>query len=325
MRSLVARAVALAVGLGIGVGLLALLLRTVSPGRLGQAFAAADYGYVALALIPFVAIVWVKVVRWGLLYGADAPGFSTLFGALNAGYAVNTLTPLRLGELVTAYWVRDHAGIPMARSLSTIALERVSDGMTVLVILIVTAPTVAFPHSLVVPAVTIGLTLSAAIIALGVLSYASATERRWLTGLLDRLEAGRLRVVAGIFRQSLAGLTALRGRSFALFILYTAVIWASNGLLLWLVARAFHLDVPLIAGFLLTGVLYLGMAVPSSPGYIGVFDYLMVLTLGLYGEPHARSVAAAFAAHVINFVPVTLVGLAYLGRHGFVKTMRLAK
>src|SRR5206468_11907746 len=122
---------------------------------------------------------------------------------------------------------------------------------------------------------------------------------RWLTGLLERLEGSRLRVVAGVLRQALAGLSALRGRSFALFVLYTAVIWISNGLLLWLIARAFHLDVPLVAGFLLTGVLLPGMAVPSSPGYIGIFDYLMVLTLGLYGEPHARSVAAAFAAHVI--------------------------
>ena len=84
----------------------------------------------------------------------------------------------------------------------------------------------------------------------------------------------------------------------------------------------YGIDVPLLAGFLLTGVLYLGMAVPSSPGYVGVFDYLMVVTLGLYGEPRAASLAAAFAAHVINFVPVTLVGLAYLGRHGYVKTLR---
>jgi uncharacterized protein (TIRG00374 family) len=320
---LLARAAALVVGLLIGLILLALLLRSVSPDQLAAAFTEADYRVLLLAVVPFVAIVWIKVVRWALLFGEAPPAGRTLFGALNAGYAVNTLLPLRMGELVTAYWVRDASEVPMMRTLSTIAVERVSDGMAVLILLIVTAPTVAFPRRLVIPAATIGALLCVAVVVLGVLSYASATERPWLVSVLERLEQGRLRAVAAGLHQGLTGLRGLRsGRALTLFLMYTAVIWSSNALLLWLVVRAFHLDVTLTAGFLLTGVLYLGMAVPSSPGYVGVFDYLMVLTLGLYGQPHARSVAAAFAAHVINFVPVTLIGLAYLGRHGFVKTLR---
>lgn len=321
---LLARASALSVGLLVGLVLLILLLHSVTPEQLSEAFGGADYRFLLVAIIPFVAIIWIKVVRWGLLFGEAAPTGRTLFGALNAGYAVNTLLPLRVGELVTAYWVRDESNVPMMRTLSTIAVERVSDGIAVLILLVLTAPTVAFPEELVVPAVTIGVLLCGAVVLLGVLSYASATERSWLIGILERLERSRLRPVASGLHQALAGLHALRnGRALALFLIYTAVIWTSNALLLWLVVRAFHLDVPLVAGFLLTGVLYLGMAVPSSPGYVGVFDYLMVLTLGLYDQPRAGSIAAAFAAHVINFVPVTLLGLAYLGRHGFQKTLRV--
>lgn len=309
-------------GIAFGLFLLIALLRSVDPARFGAAFRQADYLYVLLALIPFCAIIAVKVVRWALLFGTDAPSFSALFGALNAGYAVNTLVPLRLGELVTAYWVRDASGIGMVRVLGTIAVERVTDGFAVFTILLVTAPTVAFPRRLVAPALTLGVLLA---VALAVMALIAVTSGSWLEPLLLRLEGTRARLGASMVRQAVEGLRALRDPSaLALYAVYTAVIWGCNAVLLWLVARAFHLDVPLGAGFLLTGVLYLGMAVPSSPGYIGVFDYLMVLTLGLYGAAHDRAVAAALAAHFINFVPVTVVGLIVLGRHGLSRAINLA-
>lgn len=311
-------------GLALGVVLFVLLLHTVSGARLGSAFSRADYRYIVLAAIPFAAIIWIKVVRWALLFGADAPTFGTLFGALNAGYAVNTLLPLRVGELVAAYWVRDRSGVGMIRTLSTIGLERVSDGLAVFLLLVVTAPTVAFPRRVLLPAVSVGMLLGAALVAMTVLTRAH--DAVWLDQRLTRWERGALAPVARVVRQAATGLQTLRDPIAVLrFLAYTALIWSANALLLWLVARAFHLDVPIIAGFLLTGVLYLGMAVPSSPGYIGVFDYLMVLTLGLYGVPHAPAVAAAFAAHVINFVPVTIVGLIYLAHQGWSTTARLLR
>lgn len=324
LRPLLLRGVPALVGLGLGVVLILLLLRTVSPGRLGDAFGRADWRYLMAAFVPFVLIIWIKVVRWSLLFGSDPPPFRTLFGALNAGYAANTLVPLRMGELVTAYWIRDYARVPMMRSLTTIAVERISDGVSVCILLVLTAPTVAFPSRLVGPAIAVGSVLALALVAVAFLVYLSSRERHFIERWLSRWESGPGAVVAGMLRQALEGLAALRDvRSLLLFGIYTAVIWVSNSVLMWLICRAFGLQVPLIAGFLLTGVLYLGMAVPSSPGYLGVFDYLMVITLGLYNQPHALSVAAALAAHAINFIPVTIVGLVYLGRQGFTTSMRL--
>jgi uncharacterized protein (TIRG00374 family) len=314
------RALPLLLGLAVGVALLAALLHSVDPSSLAKAFRLADYRYVAAAAVPFVLIVAVKVVRWELLFGSEAPSFGILFGALNAGYAINTLVPLRLGELVTAYWVRDKTGLSMVRVLSTVAVERVADGLTVFAILMLSAPSVAFPRRLVAPALTIGVLLTFALAALLFVAY---SEGALLDPLLARLDTTRLRLAAALARQAVTGLHALRDRRALVFFgLYTLVIWLSNAVLLWLMVRAFHIDAPLGAGFLLTGVLYLGMAVPSSPGYIGVFDYLMVLALSLYGAAHSAAVAAALATHFVNFVPVTVVGLAFLGRHGLSRALR---
>jgi uncharacterized protein (TIRG00374 family) len=312
-------------GMALGIGLIVLLLRSVDPGQLGNAFGRVDYVYLSLALVAFAVNLLVKVPRWALLLGDDAPGFDTLFGAINVGYAVNSLLPARLGDLVRAYWVRDRAGLPMVRTLSTIALERVADGITVLLLFLVLAPTVTLPSGLHGSALGAGLVFVLALIGMLLLAYGSTRENRF-SHLLAAIETGRWGVVTRVTRQVAAGLRALRSvRTVLLLILYTAIIWGANALLLWLVVRAFHLDAPFAAGILGNSVVSLGMTVPSTPGYIGVFDYLIVVTLGLYGIHRTPALAAALVFHAIAFVPVTVIGIVYIARAGIRMTVTMLR
>lgn len=313
-------------GLILGIGLVILLLRSVNLNQLGSDFNTVDYTYLALAVVPFLINLLLKVPRWALLFGEDAPDWDTLFGAMTVGYAINALLPLRVGELVRAYWTRDRAGIGMVQTLSTIALERVTDGVTLIVLLVFVAPTVAFPSNLLGSAVTLGALFVIAMITMIVLAVLASREDHPVSRFLDRMESGWWGIVGRAVRQGIRGLLALRDRrSVVLLLIYTVVIWGSNSLLVWLVLRAFHLNVPLTAGILLTCVLNLGMAVPSTPGYLGVFDYLMVVTLGLYGVHQTPALAASLAFHAIAFVPVTLIGLAYIARTGVQATLQMVQ
>lgn len=320
------RVLLLLIGTGIGIALLALLLRSVNPGQLKDDFARADYRYLLLAIFPWLAALILKIPRWGLLYGDDAPRWKILFAAMNVGYAINTLLPARLGEVVRAYWVRDRARVSMVRSLSTIAVERVIDGVTLVVALVLTAPTVAFPRVLLGPALTLGAVFFAVLIGMGVLAFSSARSEGRLLRFLRALEYGRFAVVARLALQVFSGLHALRSRrSIAMLALYTFLIWTANVLLTWITLRAFHVQVPFSAAILLTAVLNLGMAVPSSPGYVGVYEYLMVLTLSLYGVARTPALAAAFAYHAIAFVPIAIIGLVFIARSGVETTVRMVR
>jgi len=116
-------------------------------------------------------------------------------------------------------------------------------------------------------------------------------------------------------RQVVRGLAALQSpRSLAMIVGYTLIIWICNALFAWLLLAAFHISVSVAAGALVTAVLNLGMAVPSSPGYVGVFEYLFVITVGLYGVARTPALAAALTLHVIAFGPATIVGLIYIAR-----------
>jgi uncharacterized protein (TIRG00374 family) len=333
MRLSYGRLLVLLGGTALGIALLVLLLRSVDLGALGNAFSSADYGYLALAVIPFLVNWLVKVPRWSLLFGDASPGWDTLFGAMNVGYAINALFPARLGEIVRAYWVRDRAGAGMMLTLSTIALERVLDGTVLIILLVLMLPTVPFPHELLGPAFTLGAAFVVILLLMVVIANSSHREDSLVTGMLLRLEGGRLLPVGKAVRQIVAGLYALRDRrAMALVLGYTAVIWASNAFFFWFIVRAFHLDVPFAAGILLATVVNLGMAVPSSPGYVGVFEYLTVLTLALYTSaagtvqhPGAQATAAALALHVFAYGPVTIVGLIYIARAGLSVTMQMVR
>lgn len=323
---LFSRIALLLVGTGLGIALLVFLLRSVNLDQLGAAFSNVDYGYLALAIVPFAVNLIVKVPRWALLYGDESPAWDTLFGAMNVGYAVNALLPARLGEIVRAYWVRDRAGVSMVRTLSTIALERVADGLTLLILLVLVAPTVAFPRRLVGPALTIGVVFVVAVAGMAVLVHGAERENHPLSTYLARLETGRWAFVGGAIRQAMTGLQALKTwRSVALLVFYSLIIWAANVLLAWLVLHAFHIDVPVTAAMLLVAVVNLGMTVPSSPGYVGVYEGLTVLTLGLYGVHHAPALAFALAFHAIAFVPVTIIGLIYIARTGTETTLQMLR
>lgn len=327
------RLLVLLAGTALGIALLVLLLRSVDLGALGNAFSTADYGYLLLAAIPFLVNWLLKVPRWALLFGEDAPGWDTLFGAMNVGYAINSLFPARLGEIVRAYWIRDRSGTSMMLALSTIALERVLDGTTLIILLLVMLPTVPFPRQLLGPALTLGAIFVLALIAMAVVANNSHRQESAVGRLLARLQRGRLLPIGKAVQQIIAGLHALRNRrALALVLVYTAIIWAANAVFFWLMVRAFHLNVPFTAGILLATVLNLGMAVPSSPGYVGVFEYLTVLTLGLYGvgagtvqHPGADALAAALALHVFAFGPVTVVGLIYIARTGLSVTLQMVR
>jgi uncharacterized protein (TIRG00374 family) len=152
---------------------------------------------------------------------------------------------------------------------------------------------------------------------MAVLVYSASREEHPLSRLLQRLETGRWSVIGRMARDAMVGLQALRSRrAVFLIILYSIIIWGSNAVFVWLMVRAFHIDIPLTAGVLLVAVLNLGLTVPISPGGIGVFDSLMVLILALYNVPRTPALAAALGLHVLSFAPVTIIGLIYLARAG---------
>ena len=124
-------------GILISVGFLYWALRGVDPAELWADLKGANPGYyllsVALATLTFPA----RAFRWRIILassGGDVP-YRPVWHATAIGFMATNLLPARAGELARAYAASRFMGLPLARSIGSIAVERVFDGLIVMLLL----------------------------------------------------------------------------------------------------------------------------------------------------------------------------------------------
>jgi hypothetical protein len=122
------------------------------------------------------------------------------------------------------------------------------------------------------------------------------------------------RVISGA-EGIVAGLVVLKSPTrFAGVVLWSLVLWIKNAAAFAICFRAFGLDIPFEAALLLQGIIGFGVAVPSTPSYVGVFEAATLLTLQLYGVDSSLAVSYALTYHLTTFLPITLLGFWSLSR-----------
>jgi uncharacterized protein (TIRG00374 family) len=113
------------------------------------------------------------------------------------------------------------------------------------------------------------------------------------------------------------GLSVLRNPKRFLAVLAWAILhWMVNALAFWMGMKAVGIDVPYSAVLFIQALIALGVAVPSAPGFFGLFEKLAVVSLALFavGAPSATSWAIGY--HILSFIPITVIGAFYFARMG---------
>jgi uncharacterized protein (TIRG00374 family) len=114
-----------------------------------------------------------------------------------------------------------------------------------------------------------------------------------------------------------AGLSVLRspGRFAAVFG-WTLAHWILNAIGFWLAFRAVGITAPFSAALFLQAFIALGTAVPALPGFFGVFEYMSVQALAVYGVGQQQAATWAIGFHILSFIPITVIGAYYFTRLG---------
>ena len=84
----------------------------------------------------------------------------------------------------------------------------------------------------------------------------------------------------------------------------------------YLVARALGIELDLRDVLFVTAIVNLGVAVPSSPGFVGTYQWLAVESLAVVGVEREPALAFSILMQATWYVPTTLVGGALLVRRG---------
>jgi len=290
------------------------VLRHVRTARLAPMFLA-----VVLATLTFV----LRIFRWQLLLRGDdgrrLPA-RPLWHAIAMGFMSNNVLPLRMGEVVRVVAAHRLTGTRFTAVLVSIAVERLFDAITVVGLLAVGLFTATLPETglstKMANIVTYGglAALAGLILATLVVLFPLAAERavRALVpapGLATRIVG----LIEGV-RQGLSVLgSPLR---VAGAILWSLAVWGISALSFYVMFQAFGIGVDFPGALLMQGLIMFGIALPSTPGYVGAFEAPIIIVLGLYGADPNLAAAYALTYHVLTFIPITLLGAWSVARTG---------
>ena len=298
----------------------------VSWSDVGAVLGTVQLQWVILAATTLLAEFILRAQRWAVLLrplGTDVRWID-LLSATVIGAAVNTLVPLRAGEIAKPMVVYRRSGHRLSTLFATNVMERVFDllGMvTILVIMVLALPGSPGNDTLVVNLYRYGSWLGfAALSAMGVF-FLLATREHAARDVFQKILAIAPKPVQTpflhLFDGFVAGLGSTKNRS-ALWhaALLSIGIWLNGALAIWFLFQAFDLTLPFAAACFTGVAIALTVALPQAPGFIGVFHIAIEKTMVLWGVSDAESKGFAIVFWAVSFVPVTLVGLVAMWREG---------
>jgi len=301
------------VGLVLGVPVSALLLwlaiRGSDAGKVKRALGDAKLGPLALAASAFIVVYAAQAERWRRIAAVGTTGWRTFAELVVSSVACNNVLPARIGDLLRARWLGRSAGLPAGRALATVVLDRACDLLVLFAYLLVTLPEVAGSGwSYRIAIATLAILVGIAIL----LVFARAYTRRRARA---RIESRNL--VRRVLRDVVEGLAEPMGRRrLGAAIALSAVAWLAFGGAAVGVGRSVGIHLGVLDALFVTAVINLGVAIPSSPGFVGTYQWLGVASLGLLDVDRSRALAFAILLQAVWFVPTTLLGGGLLARRG---------
>jgi len=292
-------------GLAISAFFLWLAIRDTDADAVRAALTDADIELVLLASVTFMVGYLVQAARWRKIAATPHVGIRRFYEMVLGGLACNNVLPIRIGEVLRAGWLSREAPMPGGRALGSVALDRVCDVITLVLFLVVGLQAVPTPDWL--RRLVIGAGILLVVIAAGLVfarMYTRSKDR-------DRRERGRVR---RIVRDTIDFLGEPIGRHrAAVWLALSVAAWSIGAVAVYLVARSVGVSLEPLEAVFVASALALGVAIPSSPGYIGTYQWIGVAALGLLDVPPSQALAFAILMHASWFVPSTLAGGAILG------------
>lgn len=315
------------IGILLSIAFLVFALRGVSPGAVLREIASANPWWYLGAMFMTTAPFWVRTWRWKSLILPVYPQtkFRARFPAAIIGFMANNIFPARVGEFLRAYVLSRLEPVPVVTSLGSLVVERVFDGITLVALTFVALAVPSFPaHS----AAGEQLHRVASILAivfglLGVVFAALVIAPHRVVAVIERLVSRFLpdsycRPIVDALESLLAALGAIRQPLLLLrVVLWSIVLWLMGALSYWVGLRAFGIRVPFLGALFLQSVVSFAVAVPSSPGFFGIFEYAVKVGLvEIWNVDPNRAISYAIGFHMAGYIPVTVMGIWYVWRLG---------
>jgi len=215
--------------------------------------------------------------------------------------------------------LRHREDVPMSASLATVIVERVFDGLVMLMFVFAALPLAPIPSDAIQSMVIwASVAFFGALVVFFVIAAVPERILRLTQWVSERFLPERLHApLLDIAEKFMFGVASLRSfRNVLMIFLSSVIIWLLETAKYWFVMHAFNFEVSFFALMLMNGVVNLATTMPSAPGYIGTFDGPGIAVLVLYGVKDTIATAYTLVLHAALWLPITALGAFYMVREG---------
>jgi uncharacterized protein (TIRG00374 family) len=302
-------------GVAISVIFLYLALRGLDFAGFWATVRRANYWWLLPGVAIYFCAVWARTWRWHyMLRHVKSVPLRRLFPVVVIGYMGNNVYPARAGEVLRSYVLKRKEGVPVSVSLATVVLERLFDGLVMLLFVFLTLPFAPLPAGYAALVTLFSVVFFVALVVFLALAIRPERMSRVYAWAVSRaVPAGLQPRVHGLFDRFVEGLQSLRSpRELALIFLSSTLIWLTETTKYWFVMQAFPFHVSFLVLMLMTAVVNLATTLPSTPGYVGTFDAPGIAILTGYGVPKAIATGYTLVLHIALWLPITALGAVFM-------------
>ena len=262
-------------GYGLSIGCLVWVLHGYPVKDLMPAIRSLDWRWMTVAFLADLAVYVAHGWRWNtLLAPVVRLRLWRTVQAIYIGLFANEVLPLRVGELIRCYLLAHCNDLRLSLSFASASVERVIDGVWMLLAFLITAGFVrGIPRDLIILVQVLGaLILLSAGTLLWIVStrheaHAVEGESRWSSTLRH--------VVEGL---QLMGNPITLGATFLISLLYLLL----QVLSVYALMKSYGLDLSFWVAAGVLAIIRVGTVVPNAPGNMGLLNVACVLALRLF-------------------------------------------
>lgn len=276
-----------------------------------------------LAIVFIISLIalMLRSYRWkklGKEYRSVA--WKNFFEATSMGLMLNTFVPLRGGDIFQAYFLSKKSGLPKSYTLATVFLERLLDLLPPVFMILIGSYFIVIPAQF-----KIGrLIILFAVIISAILLFLKL--RKIFVSFIGRfVNKKHSEKIGKLLENITSAIKFLKDRQvLTVAIPLTIFNWfVVSAISTYLLLIAFNIKVSLIGLYLIIGISVLSVAIPSSPGFVGTWEFFTMMALSIFGVEKNIALSYAILSHFMALLPLNLVGLYYFYIEIFLKKEKI--
>jgi len=313
--------------------------KNVPFAELIQYLASVNYFWIIPSTLAVVLAFLLRVIRWQVILGASRPiSFWEAFHPLMIGFMANCVYPGRVGEIARPLILRAKSQVPFTTGFSTLVAERVLDllfltflfGLIFLKIDPQASHEIEFAgykiDHLVMMDLGKGMLFWGTLLVTIIILICFENTRNKIETLIIKLPAlmfflsptqkGILEKKFATFASNTMGnivsgfaLVKSPKRIYFCFV-YSVLIWIFSGYSFFILAKGCPgIDLSIFEINAVMVLICFSIALPSVPGYWGLWEAGGVFALSLFGVNQKDALGFTLINHAVHIFPVIFIGL----------------